>query len=65
MISAVVSARARYSASVEERDTTSCFLLFQAIREEPRKIENHVVDFLSLTSPAQSESEKAVKVSEL
>ena len=33
----VVSARARYSASVLERATKVCFLLRQEIKEEPRR----------------------------
>ena len=36
----MVSARARYSASVLERATKVCFLLRQEIKEEPRRSNN-------------------------
>jgi len=39
IISEVVVARARSSASVLDRDTAACFLDFHAIGEEPRKIQ--------------------------
>ena len=60
--SAAVEAKARYSASVEDRETVDCFLEDQEIGLEPRKITIPVVDFLSVGSPAQSASEKAEKV---
>src|SRR5438270_5005680 len=43
-ISRVVSAIARYSASVLDRETTSCLLLRQDIREVPKKMQYPVVD---------------------
>lgn len=62
-ISVLVDDIARYSASVEERDTISCFLLFQKIRESSRKIQKHV-DFRIMESPAQSTSEQACNSNE-
>lgn len=56
-ISVVVEAIARYSASVEDRETTFCFLFFQEIRESPIKIQKLVVDFRSVGSLAQLASE--------
>jgi hypothetical protein len=56
-ISEVVSARARYSASVLERAVKVRFLLRQDIRESPRKIQKPVVERRSTGSPAQSASE--------
>jgi hypothetical protein len=38
----VVDATTRYSASLKERETMSCFLLFHEMRETSRKIENHM-----------------------
>ena len=35
--SAVTQAKARSSASALEQETAVCFLVFQAIKEEPRK----------------------------
>ena len=55
--SAVVSASARYSASVLERATTDCFLLRQEMRESPRRKQYPVVERRSVGSPAQSASE--------
>jgi hypothetical protein len=37
-----VDATTRYSASLKERETMSCFLLFHEMRETSRKIENHM-----------------------
>jgi hypothetical protein len=53
----VVSVRARYSASVLERDTICCFLLCQEIKESPKKKQKPVVERRSVGSPAQSASE--------
>lgn len=52
-------AMARYSASMEERETIFCFLLFQELRGLPRKTQSSVVDLRSTRSPAKSASEKA------
>lgn len=57
MISTMLSARARYSASTEDWETASCFLLFQQMREDPRKMENHVVEKHSQQWIAQDESQ--------
>ena len=54
--SAVVEAKARYSASVEERDTVPCFLADQEMGEFPKKMTIPVRERLSIGSPAQSES---------
>ncbi|MED6142516.1 hypothetical protein PIB30_114569, partial [Stylosanthes scabra] len=56
-ISAVVSARARYSASVLERAVRLCFLLRHEMRESPRKMQYPVVERRSVGSPPQSASE--------
>lgn len=55
-ISVVVDGIAQYLASVDERETISCFLLFQEKKESPRKIQNSVVDLRSVGSLAQSAS---------
>ena len=60
--SAAVDASARYSASMEERETVDYFLEDQEIGLEPRKTKMPVVDFLSDGLPAQSASEKAERV---
>ena len=60
-ISATVVDSARYSASVEERDTIFCFLKDHEMGFEPRKTTSPVVDLLSLGSPAQSASLNACK----
>ena len=52
-------AKARYSASVDERDTTFCFLDFQQMREDPRMMQKPVTDLLVSGHLAQSESAKA------
>ena len=57
-----MDASARYSASVDDRETVDCFLEDQEIGLEPRKTKMPVVDFLSDGSPAQSASEKAERV---
>ena len=61
MISEEVVARARYSASVDERATVGCFLACQEMRLGPRKMQNPVVDHLSVESPAQSKSLQPVR----
>ena len=43
----VVDAITRYSVSVEDWETIDCFLLFQEIRESPKKIQNPVTDLRS------------------
>ena len=50
----VVSARARYSALVLERETTSCFLLRHETREVPNRKQKPVIEHQSVESPAQS-----------
>ena len=59
--STAVIAKALYSASVEERGTVGCFLANQEIGFETRKTNNHMVQCMSVGSPAQSASEKAVR----
>jgi len=51
-----VVARARYSASVEDLEIVPYFLDLQDTREEPRKMQNPVVDFLVSRHVPQSES---------
>jgi hypothetical protein len=58
MSSAVVEAKARYSASAVDRDTVACFLVPQDIKLLPKKIANPVVERLSSLQPAQSASQK-------
>ena len=53
---AVVSTRAQYSASVQERETTSYFLLHHETREVPNKKQKLVMEHRSVESPAQSAS---------
>ena len=55
----VVDAMARYSASVDDWETIDCFLLFQEIRESPKKIQNPVTDLRSVGSLPWSASEYA------
>lgn len=57
--SAAVSARARYSVSVEERDTVGWRFADQEIILHPRNVQNPVVDLLVDVHPAQSLSQKA------
>lgn len=45
IISLIVTARARYSASAEELDTMGCFLARHDKRESPRKMQKPVIDF--------------------
>lgn len=65
MISLVVVAMARYSASAEERDTTVCFFDLQEIGDDPRKMIYPVVDRRVVGHPAQSASQYACKDKEL
>jgi len=37
-------ARALYSASAEDLETVDCFFDFQLIKDDPRKMQNLVVD---------------------
>lgn len=57
--SQVVEATARYSASVEARETTVCFFVRQGIGLVPRVMKNPVVERRVEGQPAQSESEYA------
>ena len=50
-------ARARYSTSVLERETTSCFLPRHEIREVPNRKQKPVIKHQSVGSPAQLASE--------
>src|SRR4051812_46532165 len=56
-ISKVVSAIARYSASVLDRETTSCLLLRQNIRQVPKKMQYPMVERRVSGSSAQPASE--------
>lgn len=56
---------ARYSASADERDTVLCFFVFHEIGLEPRRTQKPVVDRRVVGHPAQSESQKPFKVSEV
>jgi len=58
-ISLVVDTMARYSASVDDWETIDCFLLFQEIKESPKKIQNPVTDLRSVGSLPWSASEYA------
>ena len=58
-ISLVVDVMARYSASVDDWETIDCFLLFQEIRESPKKIQNPVTDLRSVGSLPWSTSQYA------
>jgi len=49
-ISLVVDVISQYSTSVEDWETIYCFLLFQEIRELPRKIQKPVTDLRSVGS---------------
>ena len=60
--SAAVVARARYSASMEERATMLCFLEDQEIGEGPRNTRRPIMEQQSEGSPTQSTLEKAVRV---
>ena len=58
-ISLVVDVMARYSASVDDWETIDCFLLFQEIRESPKKIQNPVTDLRYVGSLPWSASKYA------
>ena len=60
--SAEAKARARYSDTILERETVSCFLADHVIGLEPRYTSKPEVDLLSSRSPAQSTSVKAESV---
>jgi hypothetical protein len=60
-ISEEVTARLRYSASVDDRETVGCFLADQEIKLGPRKIAKPVVDHRSSGQPAQSTSQYACR----
>ncbi|KAK2451907.1 putative mitochondrial protein [Trifolium repens] len=62
--SQIACARALYSASDDDLETTDCFLLFQLIREVPRKKHMPDVDLLVSGHAPQSESEKPLSFSE-
>ncbi|KNA20759.1 hypothetical protein SOVF_049300 [Spinacia oleracea] len=51
---------ALYSASALERATTVCFLDFQEIGDEPKRIQKPVVDLLDVGQLPQSLSQYAV-----
>lgn len=55
----MVAASARYSVSVEDRDTVGCRLAFQEISDSPMKMQKLVVDFIMTAHEPQSASEKA------
>lgn len=58
MISLVVTAKARYSASATEREMVVYFFAFQEIKESPRNMQKPMINFLESGHPAQSTSEK-------
>lgn len=53
-------AKERYSASADEQATVVCFLDFQPMRAEPRKITKPVEERLEVVQLPQSASQKAV-----
>jgi hypothetical protein len=55
----VIDAIARYSVSVEDWETIDCFLLFQEIRESPKKIHKLVMDLQYVGSLPWSTSKYA------
>ena len=59
IISLVVDVIAWYSTSVEDWETIDCFLLFQEMRESPKKIQKPVTDLRSVGSLSWSASEYA------
>ena len=61
-ISAIVVAKARYSATVEEQDTVAYFFADQGMGHGPRKTRRPIVERRSVGSPAQFASENAVRV---
>lgn len=58
-ISLVVLAKARYSASAEDREVVDCFFDFQETNESPRKTQKPVTERLVSGQEAQSASQKA------
>lgn len=62
--SLLVVAKARYSASVEDLEMVSCFLVFHDIRDSPRKTQKPVTDFHVSAYAAQSTSENALNLME-
>lgn len=56
MISIVVWEIARYSDSADDLETTPCFLHFQDMSEDPRKMENPVVDIINIACPLRSQN---------
>ena len=60
--STAVEAKARYSASMEDRETVGCFFEDQDMGLEPRKTNYPVVDLRPVGSPTQSALEKAENV---
>lgn len=54
MISAVVVARARSSASVLEQDMAACFLDLQAIGEDSRRIQYLVMEVVTVAGEGGS-----------
>ena len=65
VISQQTDAMEPYSASALERETMICFLVFQEIRECPRKMKYHVADRLVSRYLAQSTSHNAFNCNEL
>lgn len=60
---AAVSARLRYSDSVDDRATVCCFLTLQEIGLVPKYIHYPLVERQSIGSPAQSASQYAMRQS--
>ena len=60
MISAAKSANALYFDSIDDLDTTFCFLEDQETKVSPRKTQCPAIYFLSSMIVAQSTSEKPV-----
>nr|GMC66577.1 CTTNBP2 N-terminal-like protein [Ipomoea batatas] len=58
--SQTVAARARYSASEDERDTVICFFDLHDMRDDPRKMQKPVIDLRVSLQAAQSESENTL-----
>ena len=50
-----------YSASAEDLETVVCFLLFQEIRDLPKKTKYPVTDRLVEMHPPQSASQKPIR----
>jgi len=58
-ISLVVDVITWFSASVKDWEIMDCFLLFQEIRESPKKIQKPIIDLQYVGSPLWSASEYA------